>query len=331
MERIETFTRHNVFILNIIVYYFYKTPEVLIQLFPPCILFATVFSLGQMVRNKELIAIFSSGHSFYKFITPLIITGFILSIIMFIFAQIIMPPFANKADHMYNTFRNVTTGNSRFENNSNITKYGQNNILYHIGYFEYKKKTLNSIQIIKRADDNSIFYRLDARQAVFNAKTGFWTFYDIFIRHFDKNDNIIFSQKFNKKIIPIPEKPEYFLPSFQEMDKMSVKEAINHVNMLKLSGLRRNQELVELHFKFAMPFACLIIILLGAPLSAYSSKSVIVISFGLTILTGFLYYVFMDLGLSLGKNAVIPPFFAAWLGNIFFAGLSIYFLKNVHT
>ncbi|OGF97724.1 MAG: hypothetical protein A2Z06_04815 [Candidatus Glassbacteria bacterium RBG_16_58_8] len=86
---------------------------------------------------------------------------------------------------------------------------------------------------------------------------------------------------------------------------------------------RINQLMVEVHKKYAIPFASVVFVLLGAPLRlnfrSGGAGTVIVLS----ILTFLSYYVFLTGGENLGDRGLIDPFAAMWAPNIFFGLLGI--------
>ena len=77
--------------------------------------------------------------------------------------------------------------------------------------------------------------------------------------------------------------------------------------------------LVELHYKIALPLISLIIILIGAPFAMITTRGGVLIGIGMSIGIGLLYYAFIAISLAFGKAGILPPFLAAWLGNLVFA------------
>jgi lipopolysaccharide export system permease protein len=88
------------------------------------------------------------------------------------------------------------------------------------------------------------------------------------------------------------------------------------------------KERVELHFKLSLPFSCLLMMLIGAPLSLYLKKNILIVSFGLTLLGYIIYWALLSVGMSLGKNGVLSPFLSVWLNNFIFILISIYIHKK---
>ncbi len=122
--------------------------------------------------------------------------------------------------------------------------------------------------------------------------------------------------------IPIPvnqtgaNTPEPRVPSL-----MSVKE------LLGLVGNPRDGRaaLVELHYRFALPVASLVLALLGVPLGLYTRKGGKAVGVMLAILLVFAYYMIMAFGLSFAKQGRLDPATGLWLANAIFllAGISM--------
>jgi len=75
-------------------------------------------------------------------------------------------------------------------------------------------------------------------------------------------------------------------------------------------------ERVELHRKFAIPFACLVLAALGAPLGIRPSRAVHSRGFMVSLVLIFAYYLLLTLGHSLGERGILPPLLASWLPNL---------------
>jgi lipopolysaccharide export system permease protein len=92
---------------------------------------------------------------------------------------------------------------------------------------------------------------------------------------------------------------------------------------------RINQYRVEVHKKFAIPFACIVFVLIGAPLAVRFPRGGVgmVIAVSLTIFS--IYYVSLIGGESLGDRGYVPPFWAMWTSNVVFFALAIWALTRL--
>jgi lipopolysaccharide export LptBFGC system permease protein LptF len=78
--------------------------------------------------------------------------------------------------------------------------------------------------------------------------------------------------------------------------------------------------------KISFPFANFIIVLFGAPLASGRKRTGKALGFGLSLLICFVYYGFIKAGQVLGREAMLPPLLAAWIGNAIFGAMGIFFL-----
>jgi lipopolysaccharide export LptBFGC system permease protein LptF len=77
---------------------------------------------------------------------------------------------------------------------------------------------------------------------------------------------------------------------------------------------------VDIHARLAMPWSCVVLILLSLPATAGGVRRPAMrsVAFGLVALFGF--YFFINLGMILGKREIIWPWLAGWLPNLMFLG-----------
>jgi LPS export ABC transporter permease LptG len=83
---------------------------------------------------------------------------------------------------------------------------------------------------------------------------------------------------------------------------------------------------IELHRRFALPTACMVLALVGIPLGLSSKKSGKSGGFVLTILLVFAYYVVSLVGVSLARQGRIAPWIGAWLADFVFLALGVFLL-----
>jgi LPS export ABC transporter permease LptF/LPS export ABC transporter permease LptG len=87
---------------------------------------------------------------------------------------------------------------------------------------------------------------------------------------------------------------------------------------------------VEIHKKFALPFACLIFAILGLPLGATTRKGGRTSGFTISIGIILVYYVLITAGEQFAMDGKIPPFIGMWGPNILFSILGVFlFIRSV--
>jgi LPS export ABC transporter permease LptG/LPS export ABC transporter permease LptF len=89
--------------------------------------------------------------------------------------------------------------------------------------------------------------------------------------------------------------------------------------------------LIEMHNRFALPVACMVLMLLGVPLGVNSRRGGKSAGFVFTILLVFVYYFLSSTGIQLGHQSRLPAFIAVWAANLLFAAAGIFFLWQMAT
>ena len=96
------------------------------------------------------------------------------------------------------------------------------------------------------------------------------------------------------------------------------------------SSMRQVRRLeVEYHKKLSIPFACVIFVLVGAPIGIRSGRGGIGIGAGTGILFFLIYYLFLVGGEQLGDRGLVTPFWAMWAPNVVFGGLGLFLTLSV--
>lgn len=92
---------------------------------------------------------------------------------------------------------------------------------------------------------------------------------------------------------------------------------------LRVHDGRINEFLVEIHKKFSIPVACLVFVLVGAPLGCLIRQRGAAVSVGVSLLFFLVYWMFLIGGEELADRSFISPALAMWAPNIVFGVLGI--------
>jgi len=88
------------------------------------------------------------------------------------------------------------------------------------------------------------------------------------------------------------------------------------------------QYMVEVHKKFAIPAACLIFVLIGAPLGIMARRGGLAVGASYSVFFFIVYWVFLITGENMADKMIISPAVGMWSGNVFLAlcGAALMFL-----
>jgi lipopolysaccharide export system permease protein len=144
-------------------------------------------------------------------------------------------------------------------------------------------------------------------------------------------------KKLDEKRQKLKEKLEQQLAAFLEPDaakKYSLQSAVSRLkqfkrqiqsdaSMIKSYLKSNNIYLVEVHKKYSIPAACMVFVLVGAPLGMLTRRKGWAVAAGLSICFFLTYWAFLIGGEILADRQIITPFLAMWSPNIVVGGLGL--------
>jgi len=86
---------------------------------------------------------------------------------------------------------------------------------------------------------------------------------------------------------------------------------------------------VEIQKKYAIPFACIVFVLMGAPLGVMTRRGGITVAATLSIIFFLIYYIFLIGGEELADAALISPFWAMWTPNFLLGIVGVYLIYYI--
>ena len=85
----------------------------------------------------------------------------------------------------------------------------------------------------------------------------------------------------------------------------------------------------KLHGRLAMPWTCLVVVLIATPFGAASGRRNVFVGVASSILIFFGYYVLQQLSLALGAGGTLPAWLAGWAPNLAFALAGLWLMTRI--
>ena len=101
-EKLRKFLKYDADFSAMLVYFFYRIPDIAFQITPLAALMGTLLTLGFLNRSYEITAMRSCGMSFYQIASPFLGVGLIVSAILFSFTSVFVPIANIQADYVKN-------------------------------------------------------------------------------------------------------------------------------------------------------------------------------------------------------------------------------------
>ncbi len=96
------------------------------------------------------------------------------------------------------------------------------------------------------------------------------------------------------------------------------------LNRIESNKKRANKYSVEIHKKYALPVACVVFILIGAPLGTMTRKGGFGVAAGISLIFFLVYWIFLIFGEKLADRNLLSPFWGMWSANVLLFMLGIW-------
>lgn len=322
-ENIDNFMEAGLTVVRTLQFLQLKLPLITAQITPVGVLLAVLITLGLMNKNNEIIALKSGGMSIYSLIRPIFIVGLCATAFLFLISEIVVPLTIRKANDIY-----------RME----VKKYTQtrgvkdlwfksHRCIVFISYFNPRKKTISGVTLNFFDNQFRLKRRIDAAEGQF--RQGQWVLHDIMEQELNPNSATYDTRFIQEKVENIEFKPEDLQRVAKKSEEMSFQDLRRYIEDVESEGYDATPYRVDLHGKFALPLACLIVCLIGTGITVRKiSKQGLSVNVALGIVVLFLYWIVHSFCLSLGHGGMLPPIVAAWMSNFIFACVAVYSLLN---
>jgi lipopolysaccharide export system permease protein len=301
-------------------YYLNYLPYIAYLVCPIALLLAAVFSIGNLARHFELVALRAAGLSVTRILAPVFWVGLVLSALMFVLQDHVLPDANQQRFRIQEPGSNMFDGSDPQERSNFLYTASDGTLLY----FQHYSGQLKSGSIVTalRLQDGVPILRVDARHLQWTDSLG-WEFLQGTRREFIGDS--VWAETFSEYTLPgFADPPKELLDERVYPDEMSLAELQRRIDVLQRNGEPSHSLRTHWHFRFASAFVNFIMAMLGALLAVNAVRTGLSRNFGIGLLMTFLYYVALRIGLVLGENGGVAPMAAAWFGNMVFFPVAIW-------
>ncbi|NTW52872.1 MAG: LPS export ABC transporter permease LptG [Chlorobiaceae bacterium] len=325
VENLDVFMDRHVAVGKIILFYLSGLPDTFLLTTPLSVLLASLFVTGKLSMQCELPALKSAGVSLARLMKPFLAVALLITCVNMLNSCLIAP--------------STYEWSKGFEKRHLKSKKNDNEGPLHIRESRDRILTVGEIGPDRRSasfvsleefNGSSITTRIDADSMKFIPSGKRWVFYNTKTRYFSaKGERLVTNTATDTLKLSLSK--ETFRMIDADPDEMNIVQHFNFIQQKEksgLSGLERAK--VKLQTKMALPFASIIIVLIGVPLSTKKKRSGLALEAAISLLIGFLYLGMSRTLSGIGYNGLIDPLLAAWLPNILFllAGALLYRSAN---
>jgi lipopolysaccharide export system permease protein len=311
--------------------FFCLIPAFLVFITPMAFLLGILTALARLSSDNEIIALKTSGVGLYRLSPPVIF----LSIITFFFtAFLVFYAVPWGSNNFRETLFQLAGTKAELNVEERIFNASFGDLVIYVNKVSQGGKVFEGIMINDERDpqmNNTIVARRGYLAPDPKSQKLVLHLFDGSIHAQEEKKETYRTINFNTYQFTIFLQEEIEKARKKARVRMLEKEMSYHDLRQKIKGMQARGEnvrpqLVELHFKFAIPFGAFIFALVGLPLGMQRTQSGRSWGFILCALVFLLYYVLYCLGKDLAASGIISPVLAAWFPNIFLGSVGIYLL-----
>lgn len=316
-----------------------KVPEFIVLAVPIAILMTTIFVYNKLSITSEIIALQSCGISLYKLIFPAIHLSLILSLILFIVNESIVPISNYKAAITLEEVMNINRWDLKSDHivykelaNRNYEQISdQDNYLKYFFYSErFSDGKMQEVTLLIR-DNRGLKVIIKSKFAEWNEGNKYWFFYNGVKSIINPDGSYGQGIKFDEIRLNLSSISRQFQLDREKLDhrEMNIFQIYQRLLVAKKAGDISNliKLQVNLQKRFTLPISCAVLAFLGTAIGINLQPRIKYNSFTVTLVILGLMKIFEAVINALIISGNIYSY-VIWLPNILATGFSFYILTE---
>ncbi len=295
----------------------YTVPNIIVLTVPMAVLVGGLIAFGRMSADSEVIALRSSGISLYQLSFPILLVG-LAAFALNLYLCLVVLPWGNNAI-IQHRWRLINTRTIAGEIRPRVFETRFPNLILwveELGPNQRWDKLLlvrtdvNPAQVFM-AQSAQFRYSPETREAWLELVEGY-----IYEGGNTPEESSVTSFLATERLLGRQLGFDQVSPVAKDDRTMNLGELRAEVARRQASGQSTNQYTVEIHKKFAIPAACLVMALIALPLGVSTRRHTKATGYLVAIGVIAVYYMFIDGGEKFAEEGAVPAWLGAWAGNL---------------
>ena len=324
-DNISTFLDDRISVWLVVQYYLTQLPQILVILLPVSLMLGLLFCLSRMSRTNEIVSMLTAGISVPRMLVPLFVMGLLTVAVTAALNYSLAP----HAEHARKTFFDDVRDDPRAGGTTGqIFRNRADDRTWFIQRFRPDANQFTTVQVLQQDQHDNIVKNYVATRALYHPEIPAWELQLVKIVSYDEVGNITKEESAESLMMPQwSETPFRLASSTMHAEFLSLPELRDYLHFNSdfphslLAPFATHFE-----YRIALPWTCMVVVLLAAPLAIGFSRggvlSSVAIAIGLVFVMNFSTHLF----LALGEGDRIPAWAAAWTPNLIFASIGLFLL-----
>ncbi|HEY1174019.1 MAG TPA: LptF/LptG family permease [Verrucomicrobiae bacterium] len=320
--------------VSLLLYYAYRLPDLLLVIVPVGLLLGLLYTLTNLARHSELVAMRAAGISLWRLSVPYFLVGIFFSVALFVLNDVWLKNTNEKAEELLVRNKKGTTSDNKVLRNFNFRNPREGRT-WNISQYHLESGAFRDAQVTWNLPDGT-------RQVIISKSGGFtgntWVFTNVLQMVFISSE----SAPENKTVTNRMEMPLFTETPSSIRSEVKVSNSLSAVKASKAGYLSLEEMrdyihmhpdmapdtkaklLTRLHTRLAAPWTCLVAIFIALPFGAVTGRRNVFGGVASSIIIFFAFYVMQRFGMAMGTSGRLPAILAAWGPNVFFAFLGLW-------
>ena len=311
---------------QIFVSYVYALPENVFLVMPAAVLFATVFTVGNLGRNSELTAAKAGGQSFHRLVAPIYIMAVLATGLALVVGELAPGSTAKQLELQKSKLARPRT--ARY----NFVYRADQGWVYTIRSLDVANRSLR--QVVFERQGNGTEYpslAVTADSATYDDSLRAWRLWSgVSRRIYGPEREVAFTFE-SMRLRALRQQPADLLVEPKAPEEMRYAELSRYIDALKRSGNDASKLEVDRALKIALPATCIVIALFGAPLAVTSPRAGTAMGIAISLGTTVVFLSMIQLSKAVGTSGIVNPVMAAWFPNALFLVAAVWLMARVRT
>ncbi len=320
-EKIDKILDNEVPFIEVANYYLDFTIYFANLLFPIFLFLSVIWFTSKLAMNTEIVAILSSGVSFYRFLRPYLIGATIVCIGALILAMYLAP----KASKGFNEFKyQYLKRGEQTQETSDVYRQINDNEYIYASHFQPKSKSARNFTL-EHFEGNELKFKISASNLRYSEEDSLYKLTRVDKRIIGKEEDSIMYMRTLDTILPF---------EFDELTPESyIAETLNYSELndfIKKESRRGsgniNRYLVVAYKRWSIPISAFILTIIAVAVASFKRRGGMGVNLAVGISLAFIFIFFDKVFGTMAEQSTFSPLIAVWFPNIVFGVLAVILL-----
>jgi len=321
---------YNLSLLAVLWMIIYSIPIFLMYIIPMSVMISVLLTFLRFSNDNEIIALKSSGQSFYGLLPPVVLfcfMGFALNIFISIYGM----PWANQ--ELKQLTLSVAASNVDIGLKERTFNDSFKDVMLYVNKVDIKNKELIDVFIEDKRQPEIVSTVIAPRGKLYSEPGKFifhLMLYRGSIHQTNLEDRLANWNEFDTYRLSLDLQGALPRENDEEKHRTEMRpwELRQYIKNYGSKDKFYYKALLDYHRRFSIPVACFVFGLLAMPLGVHSKSAKRSLGLVLGLFFFLFYYLLLSVGMDFSKRAVIPAVVAMWLPNIVIGAAGVYFFMR---